>query len=96
MGVIPVRTLNSIKRDRIGGVANDPVIFWILRNGLADRILGKRLTFLAENFQSKCSIRNSTSLPLTFLLSEIQSIMTTTSTTIAMTKFIAIGTITAA
>ena len=50
MGVTPVRALNSIKIDRIGGVANYPVVFWILRNGLGDSILGKRLTFLAEDF----------------------------------------------
>ena len=50
MGVTPVRALNSIKRDGIGGVANNPVEFWILRRGLADSVLGKRFTFLADDF----------------------------------------------
>ena len=79
MGLTPVRTLNPIKRDGIGGVANDPVIFWILRKGVTDSILGKRLTFLVEEFQSKCSTRNSTSLLLTLSSSEISAKMTTTS-----------------
>ena len=50
MGVTPVRALNSIKRDRIGRVANNPVEFWILRRGLADSTFGERHTFLAEDF----------------------------------------------
>jgi hypothetical protein len=50
MGVIPVCALNSIKRDGIGGVANNPVEIWILRNHLVDSILSKRLAFLAEDF----------------------------------------------
>ena len=50
MGVTPVRTLNAIKSDGIGGVANNPVKFWILCRDLADSILSKRLTFLAEDF----------------------------------------------
>ena len=50
MGVSPVRALNSIKRDGIGGVADNPVVFWILRKDLADSILSKRLTFLADEF----------------------------------------------
>ena len=50
MGVTPVRALNSIKRGGIWRVANNPVPFWILRNDHADSILGKRLTFLAEDF----------------------------------------------
>ena len=54
MGGIPVRTFYSIKRDGIGGMGNDRVILWILRNGLQvdDTILGKILTFLAEDDQS--------------------------------------------
>ena len=50
MGVAPVRALNSIKSDGIGGVANNPVEFWILRRDLADSILSERLTFLVEDF----------------------------------------------
>ena len=53
MGVTPVRALNSIKRGGIRGVANNPVEFWILRKDRADSILGKRLTFLAEDFLIK-------------------------------------------
>ena len=50
MGVTPVRALYSIKIGGIGGVANNPVEGWILRNDLADSILSKRLTSLANNF----------------------------------------------
>ena len=52
MGVTPVRALNSIKPGGVRRVANNPVEFWILRNGLANSILSKRLTFLsmAEDF----------------------------------------------
>jgi hypothetical protein len=50
MGVTIIRALNSIKLDGIGGVANNPVPRWILRRGLVDSILGKRRTFLAEDF----------------------------------------------
>ena len=46
MGVTVVLALNSIKPNGIGGVANNPVEFWILRHHLADSILGERLTFL--------------------------------------------------
>ena len=48
MGITPVRALNSKKVDGIGGVANNPVEFWVLRKGLGDSILGKRLTFLGR------------------------------------------------
>ena len=44
MGVTPVHILNPIKRNGMGGVANNPVEFWVLRNGFVDGILGKRLT----------------------------------------------------
>ena len=50
MGVTPVCAINSVKRDGIWGMAYNPVEFWILRNGFADSILSKRLTFLAEDF----------------------------------------------
>ena len=50
MGVTPVRALNPIKPESIGRVANNPVVFWILRKEIADSILSKRLTFLAEDF----------------------------------------------
>ena len=50
MGVTPVRALNSVKPDGIRGVANNPVEIWILRNGIADSTLGKRCTFLVEDF----------------------------------------------
>ena len=51
MGVTPVRALNSIKRGGIeGGVANNPIEFWILRIDVADSILGKCGTSLAEDF----------------------------------------------
>ena len=51
MGVTPVCTLNSIKIGIIGGVANNPVPLWKLRNGLVDNTFGKRLTFLVvEDF----------------------------------------------
>ena len=50
MGVTIVLSLNSFKADGIGGVANNPVVFWILRNELADTTFSKRLTFLAEDF----------------------------------------------
>ena len=50
MGVTPVRALNSIKPNRIRGVANYPVVICILRIDLADSILSKRLTPLAEIF----------------------------------------------
>ena len=50
MGVTPVRALNSIKPDGIGGVANNPVEFWIQRYHLVDSILGKRITSLADDF----------------------------------------------
>ena len=50
MGVSPVRALNSIKRDGVGGVANNPVECWILRKGLADSTFSKSLTSLAEDF----------------------------------------------
>ena len=48
MGVTPVRALISIKIEVIGRVANNPVPLRILRNDFGDRILGIRLTFLAE------------------------------------------------
>ena len=48
MGVTVVCALSSIKPDGIGGVANNPIPFWILRNGVADGVLGKRLTFLVK------------------------------------------------
>ena len=48
MLVTPVRALNSIKRDGIRGVADNPVEIWIIRNGLGDSFLSKRRTFLAE------------------------------------------------
>ena len=50
MCVTPIRALNSIKIDGIRRVADNPVECWILQDGLADSILGKRLTFLAEDF----------------------------------------------
>ena len=50
MGATPVHALNSIKPDFIGGGANNPVVGWILRYRVADSILGKRRTFLAEDF----------------------------------------------
>ena len=50
MGVPPVRALSSIKIGGIGGVANNPVEFWILRKDLADSILGKPPTSLAKYF----------------------------------------------
>ena len=50
MGVAIVRALNSIKRDGIGGVANNPVEVWPLWYHLGDASLGKVFTFLAENF----------------------------------------------
>ena len=50
MGITPVRTLNSIKRGGIRGVANNPVVFVILRHDLVDSTCSKRLTFLAEDF----------------------------------------------
>ena len=53
MSVTPVRALNSIKPDGVGGVANNPVEFWILRNRLADSTLSKLLTFLAEDFSQR-------------------------------------------
>ena len=56
MGVTPVRALNSIKPDGIGGVANNPVEIWIWRHGLADSILGKRLKFLAEEFNQSATL----------------------------------------
>ena len=48
MVVTPVLALNSIKRDGIGRVANNPVQFWIFRNGRVDSIFGKRGTSLEE------------------------------------------------
>ena len=48
MGVTPVRAFNPIKPDGIGGVANNPVEFWIFRKGLADRTFSKRYTFLVK------------------------------------------------
>ena len=50
MGVTPVRALDPIKRDGIGRMTNNPVEFWILRKGLANRIFSKHLTSLAEDF----------------------------------------------
>ena len=50
MGVTPVRVLNSIKPDRIGRVANNPVEFWILGKHRVDSTYSKRLAFLAEDF----------------------------------------------
>ena len=50
MSKTPVRALNSIKPDGIGGVGNNPVEFWILRDGLADSTLRKPVTFLVEDF----------------------------------------------
>ena len=52
MGVTPVLALNSIKPDGIGRVANNPVVFWILRSDRAHSTFSKRLTFLAEDNQS--------------------------------------------
>ena len=49
MVVTPVCALNSIKRDGIGSVANNPVECWIFRNGSVDGILGKRFTSLVED-----------------------------------------------
>ena len=68
MCVTPVRALNSIKISGIGGVANNPVVVWILSNGLADSTLGKRRTFLAEDFQLRSSTRNSTPLLASYLV----------------------------
>ena len=48
MGVTPVRALNSIKIEVIGGVANNPVPLRIVRKDFDDRTLGIRRTFLAE------------------------------------------------
>ena len=53
MGVTPVLALNTIKPDVIGGVANNPVPFWILRCHLADSIMGKLRTFLARRLLIK-------------------------------------------
>jgi hypothetical protein len=50
MGVTIVLAFNSIKPDGIGGVANNPVEIWKLRFHLADNLLSKGLTFLAEDF----------------------------------------------
>ena len=50
MGVTPVCALNSIKPGGIGGVANNPVPFWILRNSVVDGVLGECLTFLVKDF----------------------------------------------
>ena len=50
MCVAPIRALSSIKIGGIGGVANNPVVFWILRKDLGDSILSKRLTSLAKYF----------------------------------------------
>ena len=50
MGYTPVREFNSIKIGVIGGVANNPVKFWILRYHFLDSIYSIRLTFLAEDF----------------------------------------------
>ena len=50
MGVTPVRAHISFEVEGIGGVANNPVVFWILRNHLADSISSKRLAFLVEDF----------------------------------------------
>ena len=49
MGVTPVRALNSIKRDGIGRVTNNPVEFRIFRNASADSVLGKRFASLVED-----------------------------------------------
>ena len=86
MGVTPVRALNSIKPDGIWGVENSPVVFWILRIDPDDSTVSKRLTSLAENFQSKCSPRKSTSLALTGSFSEINDIAKATPTTIKITN----------
>jgi hypothetical protein len=48
MGVTPVLALNSIKREGIGRVANNPVETRILRNHLVDSLFSKRHTPLAE------------------------------------------------
>ena len=53
MGVTPVCALNTIKRDGIGGVANNPVVFRILQNDVADSSSSTRLTSLAEDFLIK-------------------------------------------
>ena len=53
MGVTPVRALNAIKPDFIGGVANNPIQFWILRYHLANSILSKFRTFLARKLLIK-------------------------------------------
>ena len=84
MDETPVLVLNSIKRGGVGGVANNPVDFWIRRNGFVDGILGKRLTYLAEDFYSKCSTRNASSLPLTESSPLIKFIARTTSTMITV------------
>ena len=77
MVVTPVRALNSIKRDGIVSVTNNPVEFWIFRNGNVDSILGIRRTSLVED-SSQMFYKNSTSLPLTVLSSTIQIIPATT------------------
>ena len=48
MGVTPIRIFNSIKLNLIGGMANNPVEFGILRNHFADSICCKLLAFLEE------------------------------------------------
>ena len=53
MSVTPVRALDAFKPGWIGGVANNPVPFWILRTDLADSILGERLTFLLRRLLIK-------------------------------------------
>ena len=50
MGVTPVRALNSIKRDVMFGVANNPVFSCSLFHGLGDSSFGKPLTSLAKDF----------------------------------------------
>ena len=48
MGVTPFLVHISFKVEGIGRMANNPVVFWILRNHLADSLLSKLLTFLVD------------------------------------------------
>ena len=59
MGVTIVLAFNSIKGSGIGGVANNPVVMWILRVDAADSISGKRHTFLAEDFLIKSALQET-------------------------------------
>ena len=83
MGVTIVRALDSIKPNGIGGMANYPVEFWILRYHIVDSILGKRLTFLAEALLIRVLYKEL--LPLTGSSDSTQTILRVTAATIAMT-----------